>query len=276
MLPRRLSRGGFTMIELMVAIGILIILVGILMFAMRSIGDSAKAAETRATLASLSGMLAEMDAKTKLSQPPIQYWQPGNSTPVDGQVALAADSEVDFWHMPGKDTTGTYPMSIDAPPGSVKSGEQSRTTDKAVQQTAIALSKLLTLPANRAKYQTIQANRLMTIPDDTNPAMKIKYSQYAIPLDGWGNPIIFVPASGLYNVHFSSDQNGAAPHLITSSKMRVPNGNNDRANVRVDRPFFASAGPDGVFGYVDTNLNGSYETATDKPGGDDNIYSFEQ
>src|SRR3982751_3167377 len=109
MLSRRLSRRGFTMIELMVAIGILIILVGILMFAMRSIGDSAKAAETRATLASLSGMLAEMDAKTKLSQPPIQYWQPGNSTPVDGQVALAADSEVDFWHMPGKDTTGTYP-----------------------------------------------------------------------------------------------------------------------------------------------------------------------
>ena len=44
MLSRRLSRRGFTMIELMVAIGILIILVGILMFAMRSIGDSTKAA----------------------------------------------------------------------------------------------------------------------------------------------------------------------------------------------------------------------------------------
>src|SRR5262249_24956546 len=59
----RSNRAAFTMIELMVAIGILIILVGILMFAMKHIGDSAKAAETKTALESARGLLAELESK---------------------------------------------------------------------------------------------------------------------------------------------------------------------------------------------------------------------
>jgi hypothetical protein len=115
--------------------------------------------------------------------------------------------------------------------------------------------------------------QLVTIPDNANGLGKIVTSEVApfkpiagvtqaagttypsVLLDGWGNPIIFVPASGLQfvyrNLNYSTNPPTvpagtpafpALPPTIVS-----PDG----------RPFWASAGPDGDF-----------------IRGDDNIYSF--
>jgi type II secretory pathway pseudopilin PulG len=88
----------------------------------------------------------------------------------------------------------------------------------------------------------------------------------AVPilLDGWNNPIIFVPSSGL-RVKLLAGERGYNPadpnqdYIIVSPEGHVTN--QGTAGVYVDRPgrpFFASAGPDGDF-----------------TKGDDNLYSFE-
>lgn len=110
-------------------------------------------------------------------------------------------------------------------------------------------------------------------------------------LDAWGNPIIFVPATGLINVRGNLSGGAGSPTTVTAIFKNQPPGGTQNAfpsvalpNVttlvpilspegangpnynsvatggRVDgRPFFASGGPDG-------NLST----------GDDNLYSFEK
>jgi len=80
-------------------------------------------------------------------------------------------------------------------------------------------------------------------------------------LDGWGNPIIFVPASGLrVNLQDPANSSQTMPWIVVSPEGRVLNNGQATAAVsQPGRPFFASAGPDGDFSK-----------------GDDNVYSFEQ
>jgi len=251
------------MIELMVAIGILIILVGILMFGIKQITGTSKASETRVALENCRGMLSDLDATAKLGSrnAPIQWYQPsqapGPATPVD--LANVTDPDIDFWHMPGKFTgPPDHGLPIFAPT-SVKDGETARTKDPYILNTARAMSKIMSMTANRTKVQNLPPNRLFKLP--SNPAVganKVDESQYPIVLDGWGNPILFVPASGMRDVKLNGVTNNNGMRLVTSSKLR-DNSANDWANQAVDRPFFASAGPDGDFST-----------------GDDNIYSFEQ
>lgn len=97
--------------------------------------------------------------------------------------------------------------------------------------------------------------------EDAAPAPMLK--------DGWGNPIIFVPATGL-RVRLLMDKNALDPTLqweqtrVVTSVGLVDPGPSTNYNTNTYRtpagakPFFASAGPDGNF-------------AT----GDDNLYSFE-
>ncbi len=83
-------------------------------------------------------------------------------------------------------------------------------------------------------------------------------------LDGWNNPIIFVPATGLHvqMLNGASAYSGAVTQnwIIVSPEGRVTgNGTANPIVTTPGRPFWASAGPDGDFSK-----------------GDDNIYSFEQ
>jgi prepilin-type N-terminal cleavage/methylation domain-containing protein len=108
-------------------------------------------------------------------------------------------------------------------------------------------------------------------PAETSPW----YDETAYPrgapilLDGWGNPIIFVPASGLHvkllngqGSYLASDPASPAQtqeFIIISPEGSVSgNGGANPVVTHLGRPFFASAGPDGDF-----------------TKGDDNIYSFE-
>jgi prepilin-type N-terminal cleavage/methylation domain-containing protein len=78
-------------------------------------------------------------------------------------------------------------------------------------------------------------------------------------LDGWGNPIIFVPGGQLgTGTKLNSDGSVA----VNSGSMRSGSGTSaitTQASSPDGRPFFASAGPDGDFS-----------------NGDDNLYSFEK
>jgi hypothetical protein len=81
--------------------------------------------------------------------------------------------------------------------------------------------------------------------------------------DGWGNPILFVPASGLHvrvlNGASTYKPTDATQNYIIVSPEGSVSGNGTATPVvtKIGKPFWASAGPDGDF-----------------TKGDDNLYSF--
>jgi hypothetical protein len=109
------------------------------------------------------------------------------------------------------------------------------------------------------------------VPNGTTPWNDETAYPRGIPilLDGWSNPIIYVPATGLHvkllagqGVYHPVDDadtfSATQDYILISPEGSVSgNGTPNPVVTRPGRPFFASAGPDGDF-----------------TKGDDNIYSF--
>ncbi len=106
-------------------------------------------------------------------------------------------------------------------------------TQPAVLRTRDVFARLAGLPENKRALENLPQERTMTLPG----AMAL--ASVPVPLDGWSNPVVYVPRAGLRGVRVGS----AAPTIIQAKDQRA---------------FFASAGPDGNF-----------QT------GDDNLYSFD-
>lgn len=233
------NRKAFTLIEVLVAIGIIVILAGAALYAMRGAGNTAKTQATHVTLDNLKSMLAEYELQTRLGVAPPGWWK-------SDAPNVWAPPGCDFWH--NVSPNANQPT---AAPLLVTNGEPDRTMSLPVQNTVMAMRAIATIPANRAAIGKLPPNRLLSINftgGDGNP-----YTAQLL-LDDWGNPIVFVPASGLgrtiaMGLPFSPVYVGGNATTGTPNTIQAPS----------NRPFFASAGPDGNF-------------AT----GDDNIYSFEQ
>lgn len=95
------------------------------------------------------------------------------------------------------------------------------------------------------------------IADSTSPVPLV--------LDSWGNPILFVPATGLrvrvlngQSTYSSTDISQTAIIVSPEGQVTAATSTAQPMCTKAGRPFFASAGPDGDFSK-----------------GDDNIYSFE-
>ncbi len=100
--PRPPFHRGFTLIELMVTIGIIVILVSILFVAIAHVERSAKTNNTHLTLANLKGLLGELDTATQLSSD-FPGWafhdNAGASTYIlQGQIMQGVT--LDFWREP--------------------------------------------------------------------------------------------------------------------------------------------------------------------------------
>jgi hypothetical protein len=97
------------------------------------------------------------------------------------------------------------------------------------------------------------------------PAVPVSpFEKVPMLLDGWGNPIIFVP-SGVLGTGAALSPGPTPPlgYPIPGSGAIVSSPGSSGASIQVSspdgRPFWASAGPDGIFRL-----------------GDDNMYSFEK
>lgn len=124
-------------------------------------------------------------------------------------------------------TLPTFTGPITAP-GNVGADGSDR-NGAAVQTTRAVMNALLALPANKTAFGQLPSDSWQN--DGTGPVL----------LDGWGNPIIFVPAKGM------NAKVGGTATLVVSSH----SGNStDAAN----RPYFASAGPDANFMTADDNV----------------------
>lgn len=277
-----MTRKAFTLIEIMVAIVIITILGGLVLYALRGAGNSAKIHATRITLDNLKSLLAEFELKTKLSVPPPGGWLANVGYP----GPLTSPAGADFW----RNITGDANFALlnpelvgDTDPSSP------RFSSTATNNTAIAMRELARIPANASVIGKMPAASLMQL------------NGLNVPVDSWGNPIIYVPARGLAAVIVGGNTlqitngdplpTGGIPawiainqayvvgdhvfvtiggtctiYVATAAVPSTPSPGNplpstDTARwkpLRV-RGFFASAGPDGNFA-----------------AGDDNLYSFEQ
>jgi prepilin-type N-terminal cleavage/methylation domain-containing protein len=224
----RHSRKGFTLLELLAVIGIILILISMAIIGYQQIDKAATARATKATLANAQALLAEYEINVPLNT--IRDVN-GNSIVPTAGLALA----------PVVGAPGDVNPTTD--PNAPRYGS-------AVTYTQSIMLILTRVPKNKQVVSQLPARSMLNRPDGT----AYPGTTGPVLLDGWKNPIIFVPASGLV-VNLTQGTNAAAPYTVRTSG--VYKGNPPAVSA-ADRPFFASAGQDGNF----TN-------------GDDNLYSFQ-
>ena len=83
---------GFTTIELLVVIGIIVILVGLLFVGFKHIVGSSSAQATRVTLASMKSMLTAYETQTRLGRVPPAWvwWEPASGGVVEPRLPRRA------------------------------------------------------------------------------------------------------------------------------------------------------------------------------------------
>jgi prepilin-type N-terminal cleavage/methylation domain-containing protein len=251
----RPRRGGFTLLEILVVIGIILLLVSIGVIGFRALDQSGKV--TKTTLENLRSMFNEYEQRTKLREQPGNMWFNGSlQTPKP-----AANPPIDLWRTPVVLSGAT----------SVNSGGDKRYDWDAIGNTQIVLGYVNRIPENKQVMTKIPSKQVHGTADGPKgspprltPVGDEKLIDPPLVLDAWNNPIIFVGSDGLAGVTFKDRNNEKDEFRVTSTGLvgPIPTGSgyvSAAERSKSWRPFFASAGPDGDFRT-----------------GDDNVYSFEQ
>jgi type II secretory pathway pseudopilin PulG len=277
----RHSRRGFTLIEIVVVIGIIMLLIGLLIGGYRHINATAARRETVAELKTYVAMLTEYENHAgtagsgsnaveadnpnpqikDLSAPsgtpqlfpifldPLQNGNPTRLTQVMGTGANP------YWPCLQINTL-TSNFSTDM--GDHSSSSMPRYACEAVGKTMDLAYILIHMPANRTEFQNFPPKRLLEVPPSASgsPTTPPNLNQ-AVILDGWGNPIVIVPKGG---IHVTISTSGTTQnYLVRSTGTTLLTSSTDPPMTGSERPFFASAGQDGDF-----------------TKGEDNIYSFQE
>jgi type II secretory pathway pseudopilin PulG len=138
-------------------------------------------------------------------------------------------------------------FSVAAPDGSMAEGMALRNSASAVNQTRTIMARLLAVPSNKKVLDSLPADHVWRTGNDV------------VLLDGFGNPIIYVPRRGLTGVHLGFTGSGTPPYSNPRQTILSPGAKDLGNNVKESQPFFASSGADADF-----------------TKGDDNHYSYEQ
>ena len=305
--PRPLSpspntRSAFTLIELLVVIGIILVLIAIVVVGLRHVNSTAARHETEAELKVCTDVLKEyqainglknIDADRITPAPTIQLPLPWQGTSATGQYASGQYNLPVFVDPlpPGNaEVTGIQPQSTllvaDLTIGNSigdmgdKGGVANpRWSANAVRWTQAVMYLLLKDPKNRALVAPLSPKRVLETPPSLNagsPNPNPFTVDAAVPLDGWGNPIIFVPRGGMHvwmldptatSGSGSGSTSNVVEYVIRSSGMYKVGAALPPVSIN-DHPFFASAGQDGFF--TDPANPATIDYAID------NLYSFQQ
>ena len=144
-----------------------------------------------------------------------------------------------------------------------------RYNSNAVTWTQAVNYVLLREPKNRTVLtNNVPTKRLLEMPQGSTMTPGVDPLSTAVILDGWGNPIVYVPRGGM---HVTLNTSGTLSDWVVRSSGTLPlkGGQAPPLNAN-DQPLFASAGQDGVF--TDT-AQGNGATADYAS---DNIYSFQE
>ncbi|MCY2953401.1 MAG: type II secretion system protein [Planctomycetota bacterium] len=219
-------RKGFTNIELTVVIVIILVLMSMVVIGFKVVGDSGKKNATKAALETARAMLNEVDAAGVMSRVKELYvgGTVNYGTPIVAPGKVVVDNDQDpRW--------GARRRAVWDVAGNTQGS------------TANVMRQLNSMPMNRQITQKIPAEKLEKVADQQQK------DSVMVLRDGWGNPVLFVPAGGMRDVKVSRV-------LKRVTSMGVVNNDNAPPPSGATG-FFVSAGPDGDFST-----------------GDDNMYSF--
>lgn len=299
------QRRGFTLIELMVVIGIILVLVAIVVLGLRHVNYTAARHETIAEMKICSdmlteyknvhGSLGEMTTVAGVQQTsgiemteggtpyPLTLPAPWQTVSVNLPVYLDSASNPPVEITGGKQQSvlltddfagkqngnGTVSLSS-RDMGDKLESATARYYCNAVQWTQAVNYLLLREPKLRSMVvSNVPSKRILEVPANVTPPSGGAYDALAsaVILDGWGDPIVYVPRGGMHVLLKASGTIGefvVRSSGIYSTAILPPVGPNDH-------PFFASAGQDGVFTDSLTNATaGGVDYAID------NIYSFQE
>jgi prepilin-type N-terminal cleavage/methylation domain-containing protein len=277
----RANRRGFTLIELLVVIGIILVLIGIFFAGGKAVMNQAKERDTHTRLEAYKTMFENYRNATHLTRPPPA----GRGGAMVISTFNAPTSLAQFWTQGQEIAPGT--VSTDANFYNLSNPTNYTTLPEsqiqALINTALVMYAMKSVPENATILNNIPAGKTLSVTIGVKTPVGVS-STVTVPLllDGWGNPILFVPGGGLVNVWV--DSSATVPYLITSAGVitptssPVPLANYNPANptyfppgsINPGQPFFVSAGPDGDF----SNAHGWTSGAANSSQTDDNIYSF--
>ena len=185
-LRRRPARRGFTLIEMLVVIGIILLLIGMAVAGFSSMAKHAKAQHTKGVLEAAKAMLAEYEATAgKRNYSTFKGYWDSSTIPVNATQGRAA-AAVNVGVAPAA-TTIPWQLYSDQ-----------------------VLAKLLELPNNKAILDKLPPEQV--VKDATNTYYEL--------LDGYGHPLLFVPSIGLGQVTASGQtgtmQSDAVLHNATN------------------------------------------------------------
>jgi len=280
---RKLQAGrvtrGFTLIEIMVVIAIIVILVGLTVAIGSGVRAAAERNQTKVTLQNLKGILDTYRTETGTIPPGRVGW--GNpltggatlnlkNTPAINMFPCVAWNQVRVWYFPGDIVTTTITVTKDATSGAVQSGDA----------LYLCLNQYYTQPAwssSPSPYPQNDPSNWRQI-DPTDPALAARFFIPAMmQLPATKGMIARLPAGVTRTRLFfkpSMDPNDMVP-LISEVDDGFGNPIGYVPSGAPKAPFFVSAGPDGLLSGTRYEIAPYTDTAGDKAGNADNIHSFE-
>ena len=219
-LDRRPRRHAFTLVEMLVVIGILMILIAMTTIALRTVAQRAKNDDTQTALNTLDAMLkGELDATGggKQINEFLTKYNNSQPSPVSSLTQLTVPN----------------PGIVNNPQSWAPALVTPTDTTSALYVTQTIIGILLRNPNNVTLFNNLPAQRKLEFITINNVKTALAHP---LILDGYGNPIIFVPAGGLQNVFFGSG--------TFNPKTTYPTF---QPNQAVPIYFWLSAGMDGDF-----------------------------
>ncbi len=269
---------AFTLLELLVVIGIILVLIGLFFAGAKIVTTQAKARDTKTALETCKMMLDNYRQATHLSRPVPQMLAPGpiGVTVINPSNNAGSISGTSLFWTVGEEAVPTTALSGDAITPATLAGQP-----PAVLNTICVMAVLVTLPENRTIINNLPATKVLNV---TLPSGQV------IPLirDGYGNPILFVPGGGIGNYSANGalwlNASTAGYGIVTANGNITPTAppspyllSTYDANMLPNnatwtgQPFFVSAGPDGDV----SNSHGNTSGTPTSDMTDDNIYSFQ-